>query len=309
MITWRIAIALCTLLAVLPSEALAGACCMSSSVYGVGRLKDWENAAGGSSLSWLHTTGAWDQAGRYAGLGATQSDDMRAQVWAMARFHARGTAWVRAPLQLGFRSAAGTSGELRSQALSAGDMDLGARWAFVEVGEEAGQTAIASSLGLTVPSGRTTAESRDPLGADVAGRGGFALTLSTALERTWMPWFVRGTVAGSLPLPFEREDTGVWQRFGPSVTISGTAGRELWSGTVLSATLQGTWEGSLVSGATAVPDSRALLINGLLAMSHQIGGEWTLQLAASAAPPVAGWGVNRPLVVSTVLGVRYGYVP
>ncbi len=311
---WRwlatgLALAASALTLATPARVEAGACCLSAAAYGVGRLKSWESMAAGSSLSLRHTYGHWSAQGRYADLRGARADDLRGTLWTLVRVHRSGAVWVRVPGHLGLRSAPGDAGEVSTQAASPGDLDLGLRWDWVGVGEAAGRAGVATTLGLTVPTGRTYAESSDALAADVSGRGAFALTLATTVERTLMPWFVRGVAALSVPLPAARADTGVVQRFGPSVSGQLAAGREVWSGLVVSARADVTWESALVSGGAPVAGSAALVSTASLALAWQAASDWTVQAGVGGSVPLSNLGRNREAQLITTLGVRYGYVP
>ena len=294
-------------LVVAPKDAQASACCMSAATTGVGRLKSWETVAIGSTLTWRHGIGAWSGDGDYDGLGEALADDLVATLWGLVRVHPQGSVWLRVPTQLGLRGGQGSAGTLRTNAIGVGDLDVGLRWAWIEVGD--GNPAVASSLGVTTPTGRAPVDSRDPLAADVSGRGAWAISFVTTVERTHMPWFLRGSLGAAVSLPAWRADAEVWQRFGPSVTASLAAGRQLRSGLVASAMVTGTWEAALRRDGVAVPKSSALLTTATLALSWQIGEAWTLQAAAGASPPAAGFGRNRDAQVTTTLGLRYGVIP
>lgn len=290
-----------------PVRADAAACCMSATAYGVGRLKIWENAAAGSTLTMLHTLGSWGPDSAYTGLEDASANDLRATVWGLVRVHRRGAIWVRLPAQLGFRRAQGVQRELSTRSGAMGDIDAGLRWAWVEVGEILGYPAIATTVGVTTPTGRGQFESDDALGADVSGRGVYAVTLSTSLERTKLPWFVRGVLALALPLPFTRKDTGVVQRFGPSIALNLSGGHELRAGLVISALVSATWESSLISDGKAIDNSASLVSTGTIALAWQFMDDWTLQAAGGGGLPITGLGRNRDVQLTTTLGLRYGF--
>jgi hypothetical protein len=90
----------------LPAPAYAAACFMSAAAYGVGRLKNWESAAAGSTLSGVATLGAWRTDGSYSPMvGAiTRDPDARpkpcaAPVSVAAPAHRCGGAHARAAAQ------------------------------------------------------------------------------------------------------------------------------------------------------------------------------------------------------------------
>ncbi|MGM0578702.1 MAG: hypothetical protein ACQEXJ_23465 [Myxococcota bacterium] len=287
-----------------PRIARGAACCMSATATGVGRLLIWETFAVGATTSWGTGIGRWDRDRRWSSYGDGYTDDeWRSEVWTLVRLSRRTSLGARLPFLLTHREAGGTSDVGGGLA----DVQALVRYEVLSVGEYAELPAVALTAGVVAPTGRATEDSDSPLGADVTGRGAAALTLGLSVERTRMPWFVRGDVGLTVPLPAHRDDIDATQRYGVGLDGSVTGGFEVTEDVVTSLVLRAGWEAPVHIDGERVEDSARYDTGASLAASWRMAPHWTLQGSVGTGLPFRHLGVNREARVTTSLGLRYGY--
>jgi hypothetical protein len=289
-------ISLTTLLALLvlsPRPARAAACCLSASVFGIGRLAVWERAAFGMLTLAGRDTGRWDKDGTWRAFpDGYRQDEVRSDLWGILRLHERVQAFGRLPWVAGIRSAEGV-GQATGSGL--GDAQVGGRWDVLLAGERAGVPAVALTATLTVPTARRAEEATDPLGASTTGRGA---------------WFARLDVGVTVPAGFARQDLGKTQRYGTGVQLAVSAGRELVPDTVvLGAQVLLDREAPYTLNGNVEPASGTHGWNTGLSLSWKVAPAWTLTGNCATDAP-AGWlgARNRTERWSAALGVRFGVV-
>ncbi len=283
-------------------EAAAAACCVSATSGGVGRLRPWEKGALGLTTAWSQGLGQWDTSSEWRAFDGTYSDqEVRPSVWGIVRVAERAQVFAVVPGVVTARSAAdteGTGGGL-------GDVQAGLRYDLIAVGEEA-HPSLALVPTVTAPTGRSQDEADDPLGADVTGRGGWVLGLAAVTEYVRLPWFVQLSVGGRLPLPFERADSGVGQRFGPGLDVSLRGGPELLGGDlVVDLSARGTVEGPLEIDGRTLDDTERVDLAAGLGLAYLLSGHWTLTTSMETGLFADGLGDNTLGRLVVAAGLRY----
>jgi hypothetical protein len=286
-----------------PSVARAAACCMSASAIGVGRLRIWEKFAVGLSLSAETGFGHWDADGDWTRWGDSYSEQVYSgRLWGLVGFGRRTSVWVQAPVLLNHRS----TGALSQTGGGFGDLNLGARYEVLSVGEIRELPAIALTAGIVLPTGRATDSATTTLGVDATGRGATALTGGLSLELTRLPLFVRFDTAATVPLPTGLRGDGPRERLGTEVEIALIGGAEVHRGVVLSLRAHAMWARPAHRDGKALARSKAREVGLTLAGSVELTPHWTLQ--ASLAQTLLGnrLGANRTGRLVASLGLRYG---
>jgi len=276
---------------------------MSATAFGIGRLLIWEDFAVGLRLSWMHGVGTWDPNGDYLPHRDYRDEEVRTEVWAMGALSRRASLFGRLPMSLVHRRA----GEISDTGGGLSDVAAGIRYELLQIGEYVELPAIALTFAVLAPTGRSPDEMRQVLGADVTGRGAFALSAGISFEITRLPWFVRLDLGTVVPLPFTREDTGRAQRLGPEVDVALSGGAEVSSGTVLSLVTRFAWHAPLAIAGRTVDGSERVDFGLAVAGSVVLADHWSLQLSIDTGFFFSGAGDNTPARVSTVLGLRYGH--
>jgi len=287
------------------STAHAAACCLSSSVFGIGRLAIWETAAFGVLATGAHDAGRWDKAGVWHAFPAGyREDEARADLWGIVRVHERGQLSARLPWVTGVRAASGV-GQVVAGGI--GDILLAARWDVVLAGEWKGWPAVAVTVTGVVPTATRAEEATDALGAGTTGRGAWVGGVAVAVEKAVLPWFARVDAGLTVPAAFERRDLGVSQRYGLGYQLGLSAGRELVPDrVVLGAQLVRDSEAPYLLAGNEESGSGARGVNAGVSLSWRFAQEWTATAAASSDAPSA-WAApsNRSERWSATLGVRY----
>jgi hypothetical protein len=305
-VTRALAAAACLLCLAAPGRADAAACCLSSSVVGVGRLIVWEDGAGGLGASWARGVGRFDADGKWRGAPAgTTEDELRAELWAIVRLWEPLQLSARVPWVFGVR----TSGEQTSFGTGIGDVSAALRWEAIGLGAWEGVPGLSFTAGVVAPTGRRPEAATDALGASATGRGAVTFGLGATAEYTFMPWFVRLDVGGTASAPFRRADTGALQTLGPAVQVAVSGGRELLADRlVLAAALKLDHETPHYLDGEVVPGSQSTGLSASLSASLTLTPHW--QLVGSVSSDVLGRlgiGHNRDERFGASLGVRYGY--
>lgn len=293
------------LLAAAPGSASAAACCMSATSFGVGRLTLWEDWAVGVRIGHMRSLGQWTSAGAFDPNPSDYAAGLTTlEPWAIVRLHPRVQAQAWAPVLVEDR-------EQESIYQVAGGLeDVGAavRFDLVAIGQYAGLPSLAVTVAGLAPTGIRTEEVEPPLFAGTTGRGAWATSLALESEYAWLPWFVRLEAGATYSFPFERADTHETQRYGPSVQLSLSAGRELVPNALvaaLAATVER--EARITIGGERVRDSEARSFSLVASLSWALDPHWTLvgNLSNTAWPFDAG--TNRDARTGVTIGIRHGH--
>lgn len=287
----------------LPRVAAAGACCMSATSFGVGRLLPWEDWAAGVQVGHARSLGQWDQDGTLRWNAPDFSDGLsRLEPWAIVRVHPKVEVHARVPVVVNDRR----SGGERQTAGGLGDVGAGARLELVALGAHAWLPSLALAAGATAPTGRRADETRPPLFAGTTGRGAWAGSLAIEAEYAVVPWFVRLDAAVTRYLPVARSD-GARQRYGPIGAVTLAGGREVLGGAlVLALAATGEREGPLEVDGARVPGSGARSYELAGSVSWRVDPRWTLVGTLTNTVWPDGGGANRDARVGFTLGVRHG---
>jgi hypothetical protein len=293
------------LLAAAPRATAAAACCMSATSFGVGRLTIWEDWAAGLRVGYARSLGQWTTGGTLdhnpAGFGAGVTT---LEPWAIVRLHPRLQlqAWV--PVLVEDREQDATS----QMAGGLGDVGAAARWEVVPIGQYAGLPSLAVTVGGVAPTGKRVEQVEPPLFAGTTGRGAWAASLAVESEYARLPWFVRLDAGTSLSFPFEREDTGRTQRYGPSFQLALSGGRELVPEALVAAVaVAAEWEGAITLDGDAVPDSAARSLSVALSLSWTFDPHWTVVGTLTNTTWPFDAGANRDARTGFMLGFRHGH--
>ncbi len=291
----------------LPARSWAAACCASSAVSGIGRLNTWERASLGSTTSWALSTGRWDQRGQFAAFPQGYREaEWRSELWGQLRVAENGQVFARMPWVVGIREAEGLG---RHTGAGLGDVQVGGRWDVLPLGEIRGWPAVALTLAASLPTSRPAELATDELGADATGRGGAALSAGLQVEKAKMPWFVRVDAGVSVPLPYERPDSGLQVRYGPLLQGGVLAGRELLPDKlVLALQVTAESESSMVQDGQVAPHTDASDAVAALALSWRVTPAWTW-MANASSDRLGEWlgAHNRPERWMATLGLRRGF--
>jgi len=283
-----------------PPEARAGACCVSASAVGVGRLLLWEQSAVGVRTSVGSRIGEWSTDGQWRADGSDYDAlEWRSELWGHIRIVNQFSAVVRLPVLLTNTHA----NDLDVTGGGLSDLSVGLRYEPVLPGQYAGVPGIALFLGTTIPTGRAMHDADEP--ADVTSRGGWALTTGLSLERVILPWFIRADVSVVVPLAHTAE-ANMSKRFGVGVTTSLISGWEVVPSVVLSVLGQVAWEDDLHRNDVAVAGSNRLQPTVGLALSWRFLDHWTAQASVNTGIFADTIGINQVGQVTTTLGLRYG---
>lgn len=300
----RLALGALVALATVPASgpARAAPCCMSATAFGMGRLLIWEDFALGLRTTLAPGLGTWDEGGRWRSFSDYSETEWRSEVWGLVGLGRRASVFLRVPALVMTRSA-GADSELGG---GLGDLSAGVRYELLAIGELVELPAIALTLAVLVPTGRSPERAKTPLAVDVTGRGAWVLSLGLSLERTSLPWFVRLDLGTSVPLPQRRDDLGLDQRLGISFELALSGGLEIGSGFVLSLVPRLTRTDVTRFDEEPLPDTDRLDIGLGLAASWRLDDHFTLQAAIDLPLPIDGLGQNQPGRIATTLGLRYG---
>ncbi len=276
---------------------------MSATAVGIGRLLIWEDFAIGFTSGLRGGVGYWSDDSEWTAYDGYQELEWAPEVWSLVRVQRRTSLYLRLPTLLTWRRA-GPADEVGG---GLGDVAVGARFEILEIGEYVELPAVAATIAVSAPTGVAPHESDLTLATDVTSRGAWVLTFGLSLETTELPWFVRFDVGVDVPMPAERDDLGVSQRFGPGVMAVLVGGYELTERVVASLLGRFRWEAPLtLDGATV--DGSARHETGLgAAVSWRFDPHWTLQLGVDTGLFLDHLGGNQPGKVTGTIGVRYGY--
>jgi hypothetical protein len=288
----------------LPRPAAAGACCMSATSFGVGRLLPWEDWAAGVQLGHARSLGEWDGTGALRWNPPDYSDGLsRVEPWAIVRVHRRVELHARLPVLVNDRRSAGES----QTAGGLGDAGAGARVQVLAPGAYAGLPSLALTVAAVLPTGRRADETRPPLFAGTTGRGAWGGSAAIEAEYSFFPWFVRLDAGVTEWLAFRRPDLGARERYGRIGSAALSAGRELLGGAlVVALAATGEWEAPLSLDGVRVPSSGARSTTVAGSISWRVEPRWTVVGTVENTVWPDGAAVNRDARVGFTLGIRRG---
>lgn len=276
-------------LSLVPVEAHAAGCC-GSQLATADRLSPDEWRSVSVSGSFASITGGFDAAARFHPLRDGYSErELRGGI---ALAHRLNATW-QAGLSLGwlesFRSAAGRGGH-------AGGLDdtvVSARWDPEVIDAWAFTTAV------ILPTGLGGAESRDPLGADVTGKGAWGVRLGAAWEAEFGPSFL--LIDGSVTLhgPARASDTV----FSLLPQLSASYGRTFGSGAGVAGGLELTSQAGVWT-ADGREAGSALYLATLRGVGTWPVGRFSITGQVWVQPPVMLAGLSESARLGLGVGLR-----
>jgi len=259
-----------------PVAARAAACCAGAAVM-PGRLMIHEDALVGLDLRAGRELGAFDDR---AGFAAASGDELAFEqgIFAALRVAGNGQAAVRAPLVQTFRDLRG----VREFGGGLGDLQLEARWDFVDAGQFQDLPGIAIVASVALPTGRAPEAVQRPLGTDATGTGAFQAVGGIALEHIFGDWLAgaTGTVGMRAARTVNGEDVPssvIW-------TAGGTFGLMLPREAVV----------ALAASFTDEPAAQRRWLRLGVSAGMPLTDEWRLQGGLFGDPPLGGLGRNQP---------------
>lgn len=299
---WVGALLLSALVAALPARA--SVCCMTTGLFGVGRLGLWEESAAGLRTSGAETFGAWSADGTWKPNPAGYVDrELRLDAYGLLRLGERSQIHVLVPL---FENLRGVDEDLAFGG-GLGDVELGVRHELLTVGEHELLPALGVTASLLLPSGLRPEEATAPFDADATGRGALGAAGAVSVEETFGKAYARVDVGGTVYAPFMRVDLRQVQRYGPTLAAAASAG-----GTVLDGLLLGVMAGvahdlPVVVDDDEQADSAATAASTGVLASWSIDPHWTLLANLTSGLFLDALGQNRPGRVALSLGVRHAW--
>lgn len=274
------------LLAALPADARAAACCVGSTSPFPIRVGECEKVVAGFSAGHERALGRWDRDGALADVGVPESAVL-ADLGVGVRFNRR--LQVAAILPVRANARVGEDGALWGGGV--GDASALLTWDPMEEKAMGPPTPVFTAA-VRMPTGRDWTEAEGALMEDVTGLPNPAATLGVALERSigQVPWMVG--VDGVLGVTRTHD-------IQPGVTVSGSVGRYLGTSWSLlgSASWSANWAATDGSAdMVARPRVGARVVYGQrLRYRAWLGTDWDL--------PVPGLGRSATQVASASVGV------
>jgi hypothetical protein len=184
-----------------------------------------------------------------------------------------------------------------------GDVTVLTRWDFVKPGGEGAWPGIAATMSLSLPTGRSPFNSKDPSLADVTGAGAYELRPGIALEKNWWTgWYVIAAAGVGFYAPF-KSDRDVTIQLGPRMLAFVAVGKSWTNGLGLAGALSYDREaGPRVDGVRSVL-FRARP-SAMLFGSYAVDDHWTLIASGQWDLPISGLGREQLAGITVGLGVR-----
>jgi hypothetical protein len=238
--------------------------------------------------------GSFDRAGRFVSNPSGFSEtDLEQDVFGAVRVLRGGQVSVLVPFVETRRTSAG----LTDFGGGLGDVNMAARYDFVEAGASRFVPGIALLAGLTVPTGKPPdAANLGPLDAGATGIGAVQINAGLALEQVFGPWLVNvaGIAAQRTARTVGSAPEQVHERLGTQWTFLAALAYTFPNDWAAAATASYSVEGdATIDGASQGGTAHrlpTLTISGLL----PIDDVWRLEGGASLVPPIGSLGLNQP---------------
>jgi len=236
-----------------PLAAHAGACCLSSSAFGIGRLSLWEEFAVIVGGSYSPVLGRWDENARWHGNPSHSSEtEWRPQLSALLALHQRLQVSARVPWVMTQK----TSDAQHESGSGIGDSLMAVRFEPIYQGEYSFVPEVAVTAGVVIPTGSSANNTKALLLTDVTGRGAWMLSAAVTVEWAREFWFVQ--LGGGLTLPLPAQVTpGHNERLGMGAQATLASGAEIHKGMVVSVVGRYASEGTTLFDGKLVPKSQA----------------------------------------------------
>jgi hypothetical protein len=276
-----------------PSAARAQACCAGASALGTGRLAPHEDALAGVALRTIFFHGSMRRDGTFAGAPTgTTEIGFEQSVVGTFRVLRHGQLSAILPFVETYRSVPGRS-DLGG---GIGDVQLAARYDFLEPGASPVWPGIALSWSLTLPTGVATESAKSPLATDATGTGAVAASGQLLLERSFGDAFVQA--AGGAEWRSPREVAGLHTQRGPAFSALGAAGYSFDNGVVAALTVAYRAELDARLEGARVPDSGRELLRAGLSTGYSLSDDWRIQGSVLCDVPAAPFSRNEPMGAS-----------
>lgn len=273
-----------------PREARAQACCAAASAIGIARLAPHEDAVVGVGARAMSLYASMGADGKYIAPAGASEYDFEQQIAATMRVLSHGQITAVIPIVETYRSVPG----LTDAGGGIGDIQLGARYDFVETGTSRTWPGIALSWSLTVPTGRAPESATQPLAADATGTGGLQAGGQLSLEKTFGDPFVH--LSGAAVWRAPRFVSGLHTQRGPAFTAFAAAGTTFLRGDLVGAvTLSYTAELTTRLEGVAVPDSGNEVTRAGVSAGYSLSFDWRLQGSLFSDLPIAPLSRNQPV--------------
>lgn len=279
-----------------PSVARAQACCSGASAIGAGRLAAHEDAVAGVTVRALVFHGSTSRDGAYvAAPPGTSELGFEQSLVGTFRVLDHGQLTAIVPLVETYRAVPGLS----EAGGGLGDVQLAARYDFVEPGASRTWPGVALTWSLTLPTGVPPESAKTPLAAGATGTGAVVAGGQLVLERAFGDVFVQ--VAGGAEWRSPREVAGLHTQRGPALSAFGAVGHSFDSGLVAALTLAYRAElDARFEGAPVAGSGRELLRAGISG-GYSLSDDWRVQGAVIADVAAAPFSRNEPVGVSLAL--------
>ena len=280
------------MIAASPAIARAQACCAAASALGVARLAPHEDAVIGLGFRGTSLWASMGPDGKFIASPARTSEfDLEQDLAGSIRVLEHGQLTVVLPIVETYRSVPG----LRDLGGGFGDIQLGARYDFVETGQSRRWPGIALAWSLTIPTGRSPEDAKGPLAADATGTGSVQAGAQLSVERTFGDSFAH--LSGAAVWRAPRVVGDIHTQRGPALSAFAAVGTTFLK--------RGNLVGAVTLGYTAETPSRTqgVLEPGSGHESTRLGVsggysfnfDWRLQWSLYSDVPVAPLTRNQPL--------------
>jgi hypothetical protein len=276
-----------------PAAARAQACCAGASALGTARLAPHEDAVAGVVVRALFLHGTMRRDGAYAAAPAgTMEIGLEQGIVGTLRVLGHGQLTAIIPFVETYRAVPGRS-DLGG---GLGDVQLAARYDFLEPGASPTWPGIALQWSLTLPTGVTPEAAKSPLATDATGAGSVLAGAQLVLERGFGDAFVQA--AGGAEWRSPREVAGLHTQRGPALTASAAAGYSFENGIVGALTVAYRAELDARLEGARVPDSGRELLRAGVSAGYSLSDDWRIQASVLGDVPAAPFSRNEPVGAS-----------
>ncbi len=274
-----------------PAIARAQACCAAASALGIARLAPHEDAVIGVGARAMSLFASIGPDGKYLGSPANTAEyGFEQDIAATMRVLSHGQITAVVPIVETHRSVPG----LTDTGAGIGDVQLGARYDFIETGTSRRWPGIALAWSLTLPTGVAPESASGPLAADATGTGAVQAGAQLALERTFGDTFLH--LSGSAVWRSPRVVAGLHTQRGPALGAFAAAGTTFLRGDLVGAvTLGYTAETPVRIEGVLEPESGHEGTRAGLSGGYSFSFDWRVQGALFCDLPFAPLTRNQPV--------------
>lgn len=283
-----------------PEEVFAQACCAAASAVTPARLSRGERVLVGTELRVQAVVGSYGADGRYSAAPQGASETGFAESLLIA---ARVTQRLQLAGVVPWQETRRVTPNRAELGGGFGDLNLGARYDFVQQDEHRRWPGVALLAGISFPVGRPPELARGPLATDATGIGAFQLHAAAALEKRFGHWLVgaTGLLAQRLPRLVGGTDTTLGTQF------SGLINASYLFPNLAAVAAQASWssEGdATIDGAKQRNTGRSVLnlgASGVVPLSPRV----RLQTSLFFTPPASSLGRNQNAVAGATVAALF----